>query len=101
MTTTAIPLQVHVLHKKFGKVEALRGVSFVVQPGEVFGYLGPNGAGKTTTLRIALGLVQRTSGVASLFGKSPNDVASRRDVGFIPGDLKLYGDMSGERLLDF
>ncbi|MGH8674268.1 MAG: ATP-binding cassette domain-containing protein, partial [Burkholderiales bacterium] len=49
-------LDVRDLRKQFGAVSALRGVSFSVAPGEVFGYLGPNGAGKTTTLRILLGL---------------------------------------------
>jgi ABC-2 type transport system ATP-binding protein len=67
----------------------------------VFGYLGPNGAGKTTTLRIILGLVRQSAGLVSLFGKSPHDHESREQVGFIPGDLKLYGDMTGRRLLDY
>ena len=96
-----MPLQVHELRKRFGKVEALRGVSFVVEQGEVFGYLGPNGAGKTTTLRIVLGLVRPTDGLAALFGQSPHDHESRAEVGFIPGDLKLYGDMRAGRLLDY
>jgi ABC-2 type transport system ATP-binding protein len=89
------------LTKAFGTVRALRGVSFSVAPGEVFGYLGPNGAGKTTTLRIVLGLVRPTSGRALLFGRAPADPASRADIGFIPGDLTLYGDMTALATLDF
>jgi ABC-2 type transport system ATP-binding protein len=95
------PLAISDLTKEFGAVRALRGVSFAVAPGEVFGYLGPNGAGKTTTLRIVLGLVRPTGGSALLFGRAPADPASRTDIGFIPGDLHLYGDMTALATLDF
>ncbi len=94
-------LDVRDLRKQFGAVEALRGVSFSVAPGEVFGYLGPNGAGKTTTLRILLGLVRPSAGSASLFGIDSAAPASRADIGFLPGDLRLYGDMTGDATLDF
>jgi beta-exotoxin I transport system ATP-binding protein len=94
-------LEVRDLRKRFGAVEALRGVSFAVAPGEVFGYLGPNGAGKTTTLRILLGLVRQSSGSARLFGIPSAVPASRADIGFLPGDLRLYGDMTVEATLDF
>ena len=57
----AAALEVAGLRKRFGAVEALRGVTFSVAAGEVFGYLGPNGAGKTTTQRILLGLVRARS----------------------------------------
>ena len=95
------PLEVTDLTKRFGSIEALRGVSFVVEPGEVVGYLGPNGAGKTTTLRIALGLVHPTAGEVRLFGQPPANAASRDDIGFIPGDLRLYGDMTGRGVLEY
>lgn len=95
------PLALSSLTKNFGAVRALRGVSFAVAPGEIFGYLGPNGAGKTTTLRILLGLVRPTSGSVLLFGRAPTDPASRADIGFIPGDLRLYGDMTALATLDF
>jgi ABC-2 type transport system ATP-binding protein len=95
------PLMVNELKKDFGAISALRGVSFVVEPGEVFGYLGPNGAGKTTTLRIVLGLVRQDSGSALLFGRVPSDQNSRAAIGFLPGDLRLYNDMTGQATLDF
>ncbi len=94
-------LEVRDLRKRFGAVEALRGVSFTVAPGEVFGYLGPNGAGKTTTLRIVLGLVRPGGGSANLMGVPSTDPASRTDAGFLPGDLHLYADMTGAATLDF
>ncbi len=94
-------LDIRGLRKDFGGVSALRGVTFSVEPGEVFGYLGPNGAGKTTTLRIILGLVRPTAGSASLFGIDSTVPASRADIGFLPGDLRLYGDMTAAATLDF
>jgi ABC-2 type transport system ATP-binding protein len=59
---------VHDLTKRFGTVDAVTGLSFVVEPGRVTGFLGPNGAGKTTTLRMILGLVTPTSGDARING---------------------------------
>ena len=94
-------LEVRGLTKRFDQLEALRGVSFSVAPGEVFGYLGPNGAGKTTTLRILVGLVRPSAGFVSIGGRTPLDPASRVDLGFLPGDLRLHGDLSGAQTLDF
>jgi ABC-2 type transport system ATP-binding protein len=95
------PLSVDGLEKRFGQVRALAGVTFSVDPGEVFGYLGPNGAGKTTTLRIVLGLVRATAGRATVFGLAAGDVRARQAVGYLPGELALYGDMTGRALLDY
>jgi ABC-2 type transport system ATP-binding protein len=95
------PLSVEGLEKRFGRVRALAGVTFSVGPGEVFGYLGPNGAGKTTTLRIVLGLVHATGGRATVFGLAPGDVRARQAIGYLPGELALYGDMTGRALLDY
>lgn len=64
-------LSIDNLVKAFGDVEAVRGVSLSISPGEVVAFLGPNGAGKTTTLDIALGLSKPTSGDVALFGASP------------------------------
>ena len=94
-------LEVRDLRKQFGSIAALRGVSFEVEPGEVFGYLGPNGAGKTTTLRIALGLVRPASGAAFVFGQTASHAACRHNIGFLPGDLRLYGSMTAIATLDF
>ena len=61
-------LEVAGLRKRYGRVAALRGVSFSVAAGEIFGYLGPNGAGKTTTLRILTGLVRADAGTVMVIG---------------------------------
>jgi ABC-2 type transport system ATP-binding protein len=95
------PLVVEGLTKRFGQVRALEAVSFSVGAGEVFGYLGPNGAGKTTTLRIILGLVRPTAGSVRLWGTAPPHPATRNQIGFLPGDLRLYGDLTSGALLDY
>ena len=69
-------IEVQDLRKSFGDVEAVRGVSFSVAPGEVFGFLGPNGAGKTTTINMLCTLAKPTSGSATVAG---HDVARERD----------------------
>ncbi len=93
-------LEVTDLHKRYGRVRALRGVSFTLEPGEVFGYLGPNGAGKTTTLRILLGLVRASRGTARLLDEPAGRPASRERVGFVPGELRLPGGMTGRAVLE-
>jgi ABC-2 type transport system ATP-binding protein len=67
--------------KKYGHVEALRGVTLTIQLGEVVAMLGPNGAGKTTSISLLLGLRKPTSGSARLFGLDPTDIAARSRVG--------------------
>ncbi|MEP7155550.1 MAG: ABC transporter ATP-binding protein [Betaproteobacteria bacterium] len=94
-------IEVRDLRKQFGATSALCGVSFSVAPGEVFGYLGPNGAGKTTTLRIVLGLMRASGGSATIFGVPSADPRSRLDIGFQPGNLRLYGDMTAAATLDY
>ncbi|MCG3157434.1 MAG: putative ABC transporter ATP-binding protein NosF [bacterium] len=96
-----ISLQVNRLSKRFGNVTALHEVSFAVEAGEVFGYLGPNGAGKTTTLRILLGLVFADHGEIRLLGNATTAPAAHRGVGYLPGELQLYGNLSGLDLLDY
>ena len=68
-------------HKAFGRVEALRGVSISVRPGELVGLLGPNGAGKTTAISLMLGLRRPTTGKALLFGLDPMDLRARSRTG--------------------
>ena len=66
-------LQIDAVHKRYGDLHALKGVSFAIQPGEFFGLLGPNGAGKSTTIGIICSLVKNTSGDVHVFGKSIAD----------------------------
>lgn len=67
--------------KRYGTVDALRGIDLQVQPGEVVGFLGPNGAGKTTAISIMLGLRTASSGTARLWGSAPTDPAAKSRTG--------------------
>jgi ABC-2 type transport system ATP-binding protein len=67
----ARPIEARALVKRYGEITAVDNVDLTVEPGDVYGYLGPNGAGKTTSLRMLLGLIRPTSGVARLFGRDP------------------------------
>ncbi len=89
------------LSKDYGRTHALRHVNLTIEEGEVFGYLGPNGAGKTTTLRIALGLVHPTGGSIEVLGHSSFVPSARVDIGYLPGELNLYGHMTAGALLNY
>jgi ABC-2 type transport system ATP-binding protein len=72
------------------KVEAVRGISFEVSRGNIFGFLGPNGAGKTTTIKMLTGLIMPTSGRATVFGKEVPSPEAMGKVGFLPENPYVY-----------
>lgn len=72
------------------RVAAVRGISFKVERGAVFGFLGPNGAGKTTTIKILMGLIAATRGEAFLFGLPVSTTKARTKVGFLPENPYIY-----------
>jgi ABC-2 type transport system ATP-binding protein len=82
------------------KVEALRGVSFQVERGQIFGFVGPNGAGKTTTIRTLMGLIRPTGGVATILGKQIPSRDARFRVGFLPEAPYFYDYLTVGELLD-
>jgi ABC-2 type transport system ATP-binding protein len=79
--------------KKFGTTVALDGLDLQVRSGELFAVLGPNGAGKTTAISLLLGLQQPDSGTALLFGKSPNYVETRRQIGVMMQEVALAPEL--------
>lgn len=89
------------VHKKFGKFEALKNVSFTVNEGEVFGFLGPNGAGKSTTIRVILGLLKKDSGGIQLLGKdATRDVVTvHQQLTYVPGDVFLCPNLTEAKSL--
>ncbi|MBU8934441.1 MAG: ABC transporter ATP-binding protein [candidate division Zixibacteria bacterium] len=80
---------------------ALDAVTFSVTQGEIFGLLGPNGAGKTTFMKVALGIVQATSGRINITGRRPSDPRSRRKVGYLPENHRFPIHLTGLGLLQF
>ena len=85
-------LEVDGLVKRYGAVLALDGVSFAVEPGQVFGFVGRNGAGKTTTMRIVLGVLAADAGTVRWQGR-PVDADVRRRIGYMPEERGLYPKM--------
>ncbi len=100
---TAPAIRVAGVEKHFGATHALRGVSFEVASGELFGIVGPDGAGKTTLFRILTTLLVPDGGSATVLGKDVVrefwDIRSR--VGYMPGRFALYADLSVEENLSF
>lgn len=111
----ATAIEVHDISKRYGKVEALRHVSFSVEKGEIFGLIGPDGAGKTSLFRILATLIlpdamsadgkaaEKTMGAATVEGydvvKNMREI--RKRVGYMPGKFSLYQDLSVEENLNF
>jgi len=95
--------EVNGIRKSFGEVEALRGVSFSVERGELFGIIGPDGAGKTTLFRILTTLMIASEGTARIDGfdviKDAGEI--RKRVGYMPGKFSLYQDLTVEENLAF
>lgn len=95
------PVEVRGLTKRFGRVTAVDGLSFVVERGQVVGLLGPNGAGKTTTLRVLLGLVRPSGGEALLFGTPVRPgLPELRRVGALVEGPGFVPHLSGQRNLE-
>jgi ABC-2 type transport system ATP-binding protein len=96
-------LRVEGLRKTYGKMEALKGIDFEVQPGEVFALIGPNGAGKTTALRICATLLSVTDGKVTFLEhdlrKEPDFV--REKISYLPEEAGAYKKMKGLEYLKF
>lgn len=106
MVTGESVLEVSELHKTFfvgflrKRVDAVRGVSFDVKRGEVFGFVGPNGAGKTTSIKMILQLIFPTRGQIKLFGRSTLDPNVRRRLGYLPENPYIYSYLRPLEFLD-
>ena len=96
-------IQVNNLTKTYGKVQALKGVSFDVKPGEMFGLIGPDGAGKTTLFRLLTTLINPDSGTALVDGLDivRDYITLRTRIGYMPGTFSLYPDLSVEENISF
>ena len=105
MTSTppVAALQVRGVKKRYGKVEAVRGISFTLQPGEFVGLVGPNGAGKSTTIKMLTGQLLPTEGSIHVAGIDvaidPN--GARAQIGYVPEEPRLYEYLNAREMLEF
>ena len=97
------PVRVQGLRKRYDAVDALKGISFQIDRGEMFGLIGPDGAGKTTTIRLLCGLLHPDGGEVRILGHDP--VTSHRaitaSVGYLSQRFSLYGDLSIDENIAF
>ncbi len=96
-------IEVNNLKKSFGELQAVQGVSFSAEAGEVLSLLGPNGAGKSTTISMLSGLLAPSDGDASIMGHSISrePLLAKSALGVVPQDIALYPDLSARENLDF
>lgn len=96
-------IQIQNLRKRYGKMEALKGLTLEIEKGTVFGFVGPNGAGKSTTMSILATLLEPTSGQAYVGGyevtRYPKEV--RKLIGYMPDFFGVYDNLTAEEYLDF
>jgi ABC-2 type transport system ATP-binding protein len=83
------------------RVRAVEGVDLEIRRGQIFGLLGPNGSGKSTTIKMILGLLSPTSGRIAVLGHRPRDVASKKQIGYLPEESYLYRFLSARETLDY
>jgi ABC-2 type transport system ATP-binding protein len=98
---TAAVIELKDVKKRLGNVQALYGVTFTVERGDIFGYLGANGAGKTTTIRILLDLIRADSGAVSVLGDPTDRIETRRRIGFVLDADGLYDQLTAAENLQF
>jgi ABC-2 type transport system ATP-binding protein len=85
-------IEVSALSKRYGKLEAVHGITFEVNPGEMFGLIGPDGAGKTSTFQILAGVMEATTGSAKILRRPARDMRSQ--TGYLTQDFSLYPDLT-------
>lgn len=91
------------LQKRYGDTQAVKGVDLQVRPGEIFGFLGPNGAGKTTTIKMLIGLLRPSAGVARIGGHDiqQDPIAAKSLIGYVPDQPYLPEKLTAREYLEF
>lgn len=104
MQTTNTPMIEAIgLQKHYGDTQAVKGIDLSVQPGEIFGFLGPNGAGKTTTIKMLVGLLRPSNGVARIGGYDVQrePIAAKSLIGYVPDQPYLPEKLTAREFLSF
>jgi len=83
------------------KARAVDGVTFEIRPHEIFGLLGPNGSGKSTTIKMILGLLRKSKGRLSVFGRDPSDVSVKSRIGYLPEETYMYRFLNPRETLEY
>src|SRR5437867_1684397 len=96
-------IEIQELHRRYGKLDAVNGLSLTVKPGRCYGFFGRNGAGKTTTIRCLLNLLRPTSGTVRVFGLDParNEVAVKQRLSYVPDQVAFYPWMTVGQTLQY
>ena len=102
MITTPV-IEIQNLHRRYGKQEAVNGLTLTVQPGRCYGFFGRNGAGKTTSIKCLLNLLRPTSGTVRMFGLDPqrDEVAVKSRLAYVPDAVAFYPWMTVRDTLEY
>jgi ABC-2 type transport system ATP-binding protein len=103
MNNNGYSIEVKDLTKKFGDFTAVNSINFSIKKGEIFGFLGPNGSGKTTTIRMLIGLMDVTSGLATVAGYDVKKQSEqiKRVIGYMSQKFSLYDDLTVSENIEF
>src|SRR5262245_9743603 len=103
MSTEAPAIEINQLVRRYGKTDAVNGLTLSVRPGRCYGFFGRNGAGKTTTIRCLLNLLKPTSGAVRVFGLDPaaDEVAVKRHLAYVPDQVAFYPWMTVAQTLQY
>ncbi len=103
MSTETPAIEINNLVRRYGKTDAVNGLTLRVQPGRCYGLFGRNGAGKTTTIRCLLNLLRPTSGSVRVFGLDPakDEVAVKRQIAYVPDQVSFYPWMTVAQTLEY
>jgi len=103
MSTETPAIAINQLVRKYGKTDAVNGLTLTVRPGRCYGFFGRNGAGKTTTIRCLLNLLKPTSGTVRVFGLDPaaDEVAVKRRIAYVPDQVAFYPWMTVAQTLEY
>src|SRR3982751_3320597 len=101
--TTAPAIEINNLVRRYGRTDAVDGLSLRVQPGRCYGFFGRNGAGKTTTIKCLLNLLRPTSGRIEVFGRNPqaDEVAIKARLSYVPDAVAFYPWMTVAGTLEY